>query len=195
MPHLTQRDVDNFGYDLVDLAQRAARHAIEPQLQQLEQQNDELQDHLAREMQRDLHQEVVRAVPNWNEINNDPRWLQWLNTPDVYNGCTRQRLLNDAVAAGNAGRVIAIFKGFLREQGAAGQAPAGQASQRTQRTRRTLSGLPVYTRSQIIQMWAMRRKGEIGDEEWARWEHELVAAGREGRIIGALNADGIPVSR
>jgi hypothetical protein len=36
----------------------------------------------------------------------------------------------------------------------------------------------------------MRRRGEIGDEEWARWEHELVAAGREGRILGALDPAG-----
>jgi len=41
----------------------------------------------------------------------------------------------------------------------------------------------------------MRRKGQIGDEEWARWEYELVAAGREGRIVGALGVDGVPVSR
>src|SRR5262249_23299796 len=43
---------------------------------------------------------------------------------------------------------------------------------------------------QITQMASMRRRGQIGDAEWARWEHELVAAGREGRIRGALNNDG-----
>jgi len=43
-------------------------------------------------------------------------------------------------------------------------------------------------------MAAMRRKGEINDQDWLRWEHELVAAGREGRIRGALNNDGIPIS-
>ena len=32
--------------------------------------------------------------------------------------------------------------------------------------------------------------------EWARWEAEIVAAGREGRIVGALHpVDGIPVTR
>jgi len=149
-----------------------------------------LRDDLAQEVQRNLHQQVERAVPNWAEINRDPRWLQWLNTPDVYTGRTRQWLLNDAVAAGSAGHVIAIFKGFLRE---AGQAPAGQAPQR--RTSRAPSGKPVYSRGQINEMWAMRRKGQIGDQEWAKWEYELIAAGREGRIVGALNADGIPVSR
>jgi hypothetical protein len=40
-----------------------------------------------------------------------------------------------------------------------------------------------------------RQKGLIDDAAWLRWEYELVAAGREGRIIGALDADGIPRSR
>jgi len=32
--YLTNEDVQNFGYDLVDLAQRAAQHAVEPQLRE-----------------------------------------------------------------------------------------------------------------------------------------------------------------
>jgi hypothetical protein len=97
-------------------------------------------------------------------------------------------LLKDAAHAANAPRVATFFKGFLREQGAAGQAPQ-------RRTSRAPSGKPIYTRSQISQMWAMRRKGEINDQEWARWEHELVAAGREGRVVGALGIDGVPMTR
>jgi hypothetical protein len=45
----------------------------------------------------------------------------------------------------------------------------------------------TYARSQITQMAAMRRRGEISDAEWAKWEHELIAAGKEGRIRGALD--------
>jgi len=41
-----------------------------------------------------------------------------------------------------------------------------------------------------------RRKGEISDADWARWEYEIVAAGREGRVVGALDpVAGIPVTR
>jgi hypothetical protein len=43
-------------------------------------------------------------------------------------------------------------------------------------------------------MAAMRRKGQIGDAEWAKWEHELIRAGREGRIRAALDIDGVPIS-
>src|SRR5262249_35223682 len=85
----------------------------------------------------------------------------------------------------NALRVASFFKGFLREAGAAGRTPQ----------RRAPSGKPIYTRGQILQMATMRRQGKIDDAAWARWEYELIAAGREGRIVGALDIDGIPVSR
>jgi len=39
-------------------------------------------------------------------------------------------------------------------------------------------------------MAAMRRRGEISDAEWAKWEHELIAAGKQGRIRGALDLAG-----
>jgi hypothetical protein len=40
---------------------------------------------------RNLDQRVAAAVPNYQEIDRDPRWLQWLNTrvlsPDGSGGC------------------------------------------------------------------------------------------------------------
>jgi hypothetical protein len=142
-----------------------------------------------------MRQETVRGraeVPNWREINNDPRFHAWLLLPEPYSGAIRDRLLKDAAATGDVQRLIRFFRGFLREQGAAGQAPASPASQRTSRAP---PGQRIYDRSEIVRMWARRRKGQISDEAWARWEAELVAAGREGRIRAALGIDGIPVSR
>ena len=41
--YLTEQDVQNYGNELIDVTQRAALHAVAPQLQELEQQNAELQ--------------------------------------------------------------------------------------------------------------------------------------------------------
>jgi hypothetical protein len=35
-----------------------------------------------------------------------------------------------------------------------------------------------------------RRKGEINDANWAKWEQEIFAAANQGRIAGALDKDG-----
>jgi len=166
-----------------------ARHALAPQLQQLYDENLQLWDQLNSAAKTAIDQYLDANVPNWRQINADERFHNWLLQPEPYSGIIRDRLLKDAAHAANAPRVASFFKGFLA---AAGQAPAAHASQRNSRAP---SGKPIYTRGQITQMASMRRRGQIGDTEWARWEHELVAAGREGRIIGALGIDGVPVSR
>src|SRR5262249_43102790 len=125
--------------------------------------------------------------------NQNPEFHQWLAGVYPPTGTTRQLLLDRAVAESNAARVAQFFREFLQQ---VGQAPAVSAPQRTSRRARTTpSGDPIYTRPQIEAMWARRRKGLIGDEAWARWEHEIVRAGAEGRIVGALNADGVQISR
>jgi hypothetical protein len=47
-------------------------------------------------------------------------------------------------------------------------------------------GRRTYTRAQIVDMSKRRMKGLINDADWARWEHQMIAAGREGRILGGL---------
>jgi len=163
----------------------AAAHAVAPHLQELERQNAELRNHLAREVRRNLDQRLAEAVPNFREIDRDPRWLQWLTGRDALSGQIRQQLLDDAVAKGNDGRVIAFFRGFLQEAAAGRHGQPGQAA----------GGKPIYTRAQITQMASLRRKGVYSDAEWAAWEAELIAAGREGRVIGALDADGLSITR
>jgi hypothetical protein len=146
----------------------AAAHAVAPHLQELERQNAELRNHLAREVRRNLDQRLAEAMPNFREIDRDPRWLQWLTGRDALSGQIRQQLLDDAVAKGNAGRVIAFFRGFLLQEAAAGRhGQPGQAA----------GGKPIYTRAQITQLASLRRKGVYSDAEWAAWEAELIAAG------------------
>jgi hypothetical protein len=114
MSWLTQEDEQNYGRELLDVSQRAALHAVVPHLQNLEQQNAELAKRLAVEARRNLDAAVERAIPNYREVDRDPRWHQFLREIDTYTGQPRQALLNIAIADGSASRVIAIFKGFSR---------------------------------------------------------------------------------
>jgi hypothetical protein len=190
--YLTTEDERNFGPEMLDLAMRAAQHAVGPELQQLREENRELQDQLNSATKMTIDRELDAAVPDWRQINADERFHRWLLMPEPYSGIIRDRLLKDAVAAANAQRVVSIFQGFLREAGAAGQAPAGPAPRRAARAP---SGQRIYDRAEITRMWNLRRQGKIDDQAWARWEHELCRASKEGRVRGALDADGIPRSR
>jgi len=192
--YLTLEDERNFGPEVLDVAARAAKHALAPELQQLYDENQQLRDEVGRATKTTIDQYLDQHVPNWQTINASEEFHRWLLAPDTFSGVIRDRLLKDAARAGDASRVANFFRAYLAAAGqvSAGQAPTGRAPRRASTTP---SGQRIYDRSEIVHMWERRRKGLIGDEAWARWENELCRASAEGRVRAALDRDGIPVSR
>jgi hypothetical protein len=205
--YLTQEDEQNYGRELLDVTQRAALHVVAPHLQEMERQNADLRDQLAREARRALDQAVELAVPNYRDIDRDPRWHRWLLGIDVLSGRVRQQLLNEAISSAQAPRVISFFRGFLNEEAATGHnepAPVSHQAAPPREPAVNLASLaapgrarpatggdamlpperPIYTRAQIRQLYEQHRRGAyVGREaEWARQDADIIAAGREGRI-------------
>jgi hypothetical protein len=204
---LTAEDEQNYGRDLLDVAQRAALQTVAPKIQEIEQANKELQGQLARERRRALDQAVELAVPDFRDIDRNPRWHRWLLGIDVYTGRVRQTLLNEAISAASAPRVISFFNGFKSEEAATGHldsAPPSSRAAAPHEAAMSLSSLatpgrarsatggdaslpgdkPTYTRVQIRDNYSAHRKGAyVGREaEWSRLETDMFAAQREGRI-------------
>ena len=150
-----------------------------PHLQNLEQQNIELRQRLARETRHRLDQAVEQAVPNFREIDRDPYWHRWLLSTDPLSGRMRQDLLNEAIAAADASKVVSFFRGFLQEARAADQASAPSSRSAAS----TSSSKPIYTRAQISKPYDQhRRRAYRGREaEWAGGA-DIFAAQREGRV-------------
>ena len=157
--YLTQDDVDNYGPELINVTQRAALQAVAPDLQQIQQANAQLQQRLANEQRRRLDDQIARAVPNYQEIDKDPRWHRWLLGTDNLSGRIRQHLLNDAIAAGDSHRVKSFFDGF---QGEAGNTPA--AAHRTG----ARYDRPIYSRDQIAKLYRKHQQGAYANRE-AEW--------------------------
>ena len=183
--YLTQQDVQNYGSELLDVSQRAALHAIAPHLQNLEQQNAELQRRLQKEARHRLDSQVEAAIPNYREIDRDPQWHRWLLGYDTLSGEVRQRLLNTAIQSGDAGRVIAFFRGYQREVGGTQASSAAPGRSRS-------SGRQIYTRDQVKQLYRAHQQGAYAgrEQEWARQEHDIIRAGAEGRIVGGTDFAG-----
>ena len=133
---------------------------------------------MAIEARRNLDAAVERAIPNYREIDRDPRWRQFLRGTDPYTGQPFQSLLNIAIVDGDADRVAAIFRGFMNQAGGTQQASSTAPGRR--------SGKPIYTRETIGQLYEAHRKGAyVGREaEWQRQEADIFAAQREGRVQG-----------
>jgi hypothetical protein len=143
-----------------------------------------------RSQRAEIERVLDQQVGDWRATYADPRFADWLESPDDYSAATRSQLLRNAVAAGDAGRVAAIYRGYQRKT----HAPAGH--QRASQSRPAATGGNLYTRQQITDLYKRRRDGLIGDAAWARQEADIVRAASEGRVVGALNlTDGTALSR
>jgi hypothetical protein len=174
--YLNQKDVDDFGHELLDVSQRAALQAVTPQLEYLQQQNVALQQQVARDRRRRLDSQVATLVPNYREIDNNPRWHTWLLGVDLMSGRVRQGLLDEAIADGDARRVQKFFNDFQQQDG---RSPGSRTS-----SRRSAASAPFYTRDRIKELYEQHRKGAFNGREadWNAIEQDLFAAQREGRV-------------
>ena len=187
MSYLTQDDVTNFGHEIIDLIQRGSRQTMAPILDRLEERDEQLREGLQRAAKTAIDHALDVAVPTWRQVNQDPRWFQWLNSPEPYSGYRRQDLLNDAVAQGDADRVIRIFRGFIAEAGGQPAPSSRPASVLPASYPAPSSRGRIYSREDITRMAALHRRKAITDAEYAKWENEFIRAANEGRVKGALD--------
>ena len=206
---ITEQDEADYGPDLIDLARRAAEDAINPKLNQLEQENENLKRTLQASAKKALFQTLDVQIPNWRDINRDPRFKRWLSLPDVYTNSVRGSLLNAAMQAADAPRVVAFFKGFISDGVATGHvdpvpqteqpilpvprqaavsletlAAPGRARPSTGEQPTGMADKPIYSRAQIQAFYRDSRAGVYAgrEAEKTRIEQELFVAQREGRI-------------
>ena len=203
---ITAQDVETYGPELLDTVSRAAREAIEPELNSVKNQNRELQQRLARQTAQGVYTTLDTMVPDWRTINRSPRFHQWCALRDVYSGEVRGKLLNQALRAADAPRMAEFFNGFIRDDIATGhrQDPQAQPAPTPPRVAavpldtlvnpgkaRPASGdsqvpaeKPVYTHKQIADFYTNVRKGayegRLADKNSE--EAAIFLAQREGRV-------------
>jgi hypothetical protein len=205
--YLTPEDEKNFGPEILDVVQRGARQAMAPVLNRLEQENQELREEVQRNTRSATDRMLDEQVPNWREVNRNPRFHSWLLLPEPYSGIIRDRLLKDAAAAGESSRVVSFFQGFLREEAATGHiepSPNPPPAQPPRVAAVPLSSLaapgrdrpatggiptatpekPTYTRADILHYSREYQRGRIPEADYQRLSADIAVASKEGRVIG-----------
>ena len=206
-PLLTDEDRKTYGPELIEVIQRAAREAVMPDVQKTQNEVRQVNQRVSQTATVGVYETLDEKVPNWREINTDPRFIQWCRLPDVYSGQVRGKLLKTAFQAANAPRVLAFFKGFLDEEQATGNAPAPQAEPQAaprvaavplvslaapgrahpaagNSTPASSVDKPIFTRAQISAFYSDVRKGVYAgrDADKARDEAAIFAAQSDGRV-------------
>jgi hypothetical protein len=114
----------------------------------------------------------------------DPRWWQWLQGIDPPTGQVRQQLFDAAIERGDHARATAFVREFEQAR------TNGMLLYGSYRRRYAMPSekKPIYTRPQILQLYAQHRRGAYTgrEAEWARIENDIIAAGREGRVANAV---------
>ena len=203
-PLVTSQDDEKFGSDLIDLARRVTHQelrAVSSRLQAIEdiirkvtpkvEQVDRVQQEVALSREERFWSELNAAVPDWEQINADQRWLQWLTEYDPVAGLTRQDSLNQAQRAMDIKRVTGLFKLFKASvtpptttRPNSGQAALARqvAPSRTSTVTVQPQGERRYTGQDYTFWFDPRRTNDRATQEIAAMRAELDRAHAEGRI-------------
>lgn len=132
---ITEKDREQYGDELIDVARRAGLEAVKPELDNLRSENAELKKRVITNDQKAIYERLNQRVPTWRAINQDPSFKRWLTLPNIYTGQIRGQMLSAAFEAADAPKVVGLFQDFVTEVMATGgivpgtQAPAQQQQQ------------------------------------------------------------------
>lgn len=202
-PQADPKDVQEFGADLVDMVGRVAERmfgsmakAFDERLKQLEAKLNSTGQAVTQTAEQAFFTALERAVPEWETINADQRFLDWLQETDPLTGEPRQAMLSKAHAALDARRAAAFFQVWKAENAppvaAAPPAPPARPlkSQVTPSTTPASPppaqpAKPVITQAHIQRVYndyaQGKYRGRQADFEAA--EREINLALTEGRIV------------
>jgi hypothetical protein len=209
---ITQEEIDEFGPDLVDLIGRKAKELYEPTIKSLKSEVSKLQGQLGGVTQtvqmtaRDrLLAKLDAEVEDWQTVNRNQEFLDWLDNVDPYSGETRGKMLTEAYEQNDAARVVTFFKGFLAEHAAVrptestvdSPAPAGRTpsvsleGQIAPGRRKHATGMTgaqrekrIWSQPEIAAFYHDVQKGRYRKTEDMKREIErdIISAAAEGRI-------------
>ena len=203
---MTDKDVANFGPELIDLQRRVAAEVMaevrqehgselakrDAYIAQLEAKLGVVSERQVVSDQDRFWSALTHAVPGWETINASDDFLRWLGEVDPVYGVARDNALQIAYQRLDSPRVISIFQAYIQ----ATTPPETQSQQKQdelqqlQQPSRTHAPGPntpastqrVWSQQEIAQFYDAWRRGEIKPEDAVRIEAEIDAAVASGRV-------------
>jgi len=198
---LTADDANSFGEDLIDMTKRASMSvlqaemprymkSIEDRLSKLEGSVQGVQQVAAKTSQDQFFDGLVSAVADWEEINVDTGFLEWLNETDQFTGATRMELLQHAFGKQDVARTAAFFLEFKRlyrsepettqSSKIAKLVAPGKAKNSAARVEP--AGKRMWSRAEIAKLYSDKRENRITQKAFDEFERDIFAAQNDGRI-------------
>lgn len=188
-PLVKPEEIEEYGPGLVDLARRIAREEIlskQNEIDSLRAKLDSLSNVTTQKVEKDFFTSLTEMVPDWEQVNQDAKFLAWLDEVDDLTGASRQTLLTQAEKSRDAARTAKFFTAFKRTSSSwaanSSQALDQQIVPDANRSPPTPPSKKVWTRAEVSDFYSRVRRGEIGDQQAVAIEADIHAAQIEGRI-------------
>lgn len=180
---------EEYGDELADALNEEVKRiegAADKRVEQVEREVRDMRGETQQTRTQRFFTDLAEAVPDYQEINADNRFLSWLGEVDPMVGRTRQELLSEGEQQLNAQRVAAVFDAFKREHAPAEKPKQPQQSPNKGRNAEEPASKPTYTNAQIEKFYTDKRKGKYkrDPERARRIEREIFDAQAEGRVTG-----------
>jgi hypothetical protein len=201
---LTQKEIDEYGPEFIEVVGRKASEVAAPLLKQikdLEARINGVSTTVVKDAKQKLYEYLDVKLPQWRELNDDPRFISWLKLPDDYSGAIRHTLMMRAFEQHDAPRVLRFFNGFLADevaddpakqpdppQARAAKVPletfAAPGKAKTAAASAAPAEKPILTRPEISAFYLDVQRGKYRgrDAERDAFEKRIFEAQRSGRI-------------
>lgn len=195
---VTDADVEAFGSDLIEVQRKVAREVAQEfkkDLEDLRSENKRLQDQLLKTGGQigevTFEQRLHRLVPDFAQVNADPRWVAWLDETDPIIRGPRRVMAQSAFEQGDAEAVkdyVELFKKTLGEP--VEDKRKAELERQVQPTKSATATPPnsqkgrTYTTKDIERMFEKAAKLNATQkfDEAQKLEAEIDAAYMEGRV-------------
>lgn len=191
--YVSDEDVANYGEDFVDIQRRITLDATRDLRKQVEELKAQLAQQGSKVQSVSFEARLLKAVPDFEQINADPAWIEWLDEVDPLIRAPRRAIAQQAYTNGDVEAVKSYVDLWRKSQAPAQPAPAVSRQQELQRqvqpSRATTSapssgGKKTYTMGEAEALFSriqsLTAQGRI--DEAKRLDAEISAAYAEGRI-------------
>ena len=195
---VTDADVQAFGEDLIEVQRKVAREVaaeFRGELDAMRAENEKLREQLtttgSQVSEASFEQRLYRMVPDFQDVNADPRWINWLNEVDPLLRAPRKTVAQEAFNRADA-EAVAHYVGMFKSSIAPVEPVNDKAAELEKQIqpKRSASTAPIspqariYTDAQVQKMF--QKSVELSSrgqrEEAMKLEAEIDAAYREGRV-------------
>jgi len=182
-------EIEQYGEGLIDVARRVAREELaskDAMIAKLKSEIDSVKSVQSHVVQDSFFRSLTEMVPDWEALNADTNFLNWLDGVDDLTGETRQSLLGKAEQQRDPVRAAKFFNTFKKtSQSWAAQSAASMEQQivpPTNQAPSTPQSKKIWTRAEITIFYDRVRRGSISDADAVAIEADIASASVEGRI-------------